>query len=41
MTRRIINTVCALVAGAVTAPLALVVYPAFVAWFVWNETENN
>lgn len=41
MTRRIINTVCAFAAGVFTLPLALVIYPAFIAWFVWNETENN
>ena len=40
MTRRILTALLGLAAGIVTAPLALVAWPVFLAWFLYNETEG-
>ena len=40
MTRRIFAALLGLAAGIVTAPLALVAWPAFLAWFMFNESEG-
>lgn len=40
MTRKLLAALLGLAAGIITAPLALVVWPAFCAWFMWNETED-
>lgn len=40
MTRRLLNAALGLVAGIFTAPLALVAWPLFAAWFMWNESEG-
>ena len=40
MTRRLFNAALGLAAGIVTAPLALVAWPALLAWFMYNETEG-
>lgn len=39
--RKILNALFGLAAGIVTAPAALVAWPAFAAWFMWNETEED
>ena len=36
-----ITAALGLVAGIVTAPLALVIWPAFLAWFMFNEAEGD
>lgn len=41
MTRRLLNAALGLAAGIVTAPFALVAWPAFLAWFMFNETEGD
>ena len=38
--RRVFAALCGLVAGIVTAPFALAAWPAFLAWFAYNETEE-
>ena len=40
MTRRIFNAALGFAAGLITAPLALVAWPAFLAWFLFNESEG-
>ena len=40
MTRRIFTAALGLALGVITAPLALVAWPAFAAWFMFNETEG-
>ena len=40
MTRRIFNAALGFAAGILTAPLALVAWPLFLAWFMFNETEG-
>ena len=40
MTRRIFTALLGLAAGIFTAPLALVAWPAFLAWFLYNESEG-
>jgi uncharacterized membrane protein len=41
MPRRLLNAALGLAAGIVTAPLAIVAWPAFLAWFMFNETEGR
>ena len=41
MTRRIFAALVGLVAGAVTAPLAAVAWPFALAWFMFNEVEEE
>lgn len=41
MTRRLLNAALGLALGVITAPLALVAWPAFAAWFMFNETEGG
>ena len=41
MTRRLLNAALGLAVGLITAPLALVAWPAFAAWFMYNETEEG
>jgi hypothetical protein len=41
MSRRLLNAALGLAAGIVTAPLALIVWPIAVAWFMFNETEGD
>jgi hypothetical protein len=40
MTRRLLNAALGLAAGLVTAPFALVAWPFFLAWFMFNESEG-
>ena len=40
MTRRIFTAALGLAAGIFTAPLALVAWPAFLAWLLYNESEG-
>ena len=40
MTRRIFATLLGFALGVITAPLALVAWPMFAAWSMWNETEG-
>ena len=40
MTRRILSAALGLAAGLITAPFALVARPAFLAWFLWHESEG-
>ena len=37
--RKILAAAFGFVAGIATAPLALVVWPVFCAWFFWNEED--
>lgn len=41
VTRRLLNAALGLVAGIFTAPLVLAAWPAFAAWFMFNETEGG
>lgn len=36
-----INALLGLALGICTWPLALVAWPLFLAWFMWNETEEE
>ena len=36
-----INALLGLALGVCTWPLALVAWPLFLAWFLWNETEDE
>lgn len=38
--RKILNALLGLAAGIVTAPLAPIVWPIALAWFMYNETEG-
>ena len=40
MTRRLFNAALGLAVGIATAPIALVAWPLFLAWFSFNETEE-
>lgn len=40
MTRRLLNAALGFAAGLITAPLALVAWPAFAAWFAWNISKG-
>ena len=35
------NALLGLALGVCTWPLALVAWPLFLAWFLWNETEDE
>lgn len=35
------NALLGLALGICTWPLALVAWPLFLAWFLWNETEEE
>ena len=35
------NALLGLALGICTLPLALVAWPIFLAWFLWNETEDE
>ena len=39
-TKKIANGLLGLAAGVATAPLAVIIWPLFVAWFLYNETED-
>jgi hypothetical protein len=41
VTRRLLNAALGGALGVITAPLALIAWPAFAAWFMWNETEED
>lgn len=41
MTRRLLNALLGLAAGIVTAPIALLAWPFYLAWFMFNETEGE
>lgn len=41
MTRKLLAALLGFAAGIVTAPFALVIWPAFLAWFMFNETEGE
>lgn len=41
MTARLFAALLGLVAGIVTAPLALVAWPTFLAWFAFNESDEE
>lgn len=36
-----INALLGLALGVCTWPLALVAWPLFLAWFLWNETDED
>ena len=36
-----INALLGLALGICTWPLALVAWPLFLAWFLWNETDED
>ena len=36
-----LNALLGLALGLCTWPLALVAWPLFLAWFLWNETEDE
>ena len=40
MTRRIFTALLGLAAGIITWPIAAIVWPAFCAWFLYNESED-
>ena len=40
MGKKFISAFCGLVAGLCTAPLALIAWPVFLAWFLANEEEG-
>lgn len=40
MTRRILSAALGLAAGLITAPFAMLAWPAFLAWFLYNESEG-
>lgn len=40
MTRRILSAALGFAAGLITSPLAMLAWPAFAAWFAWNESEG-
>ena len=35
------NALLGLALGITTLPLALVAWPLFLAWFLWNEAEED
>ena len=35
------NALLGLALGVCTLPLALVAWPLFLAWFLWNETDED
>lgn len=35
------NALLGLALGVCTWPVALVAWPVFLAWFMWNETEDD
>jgi len=35
------NALLGLALGVVTWPLALAAWPAFLAWFLWSETDDR
>ena len=39
--QRRFNALLGLALGVCTWPLALVAWPLFLAWFMWNETEEE
>ena len=39
--QRRFNALLGLALGVCTWPLALVAWPLFLAWFLWNETEEE
>lgn len=39
--RRVFAALCGFAVGLITAPLALVAWLIFAAWFAWNETEGD
>ena len=39
--QRLFNALLGLALGVCTWPLALVAWPLFLAWFLWNETEEE
>ena len=38
--KKLANGLLGLAAGIVTAPLAVIIWPLFAAWFLYNETED-
>lgn len=41
MIRRIFRAALGLVAGCITAPLMLIAWPIFMAWYLFNETDED
>lgn len=39
--RKLFAALCGLAVGLITAPLALVAWPLFAAWFLYNESEGK
>ena len=39
--RKRFNALLGLALGVCTWPLALVAWPLFLAWFLWNETDED
>ncbi len=40
MKRKLANALLGLAAGIVTAPIAMLAWPFYLAWFMWNESEG-
>ena len=38
---KVVDAVCGFGAGLVTAPIALVAWPIFVAWIAWHDDEGD
>lgn len=38
--KQLANGLLGLAAGIVTAPLAVIIWPLFASWFLYNETED-
>ena len=39
--RKIFNGLLGLAVGVCSLPLAPIVWPAFCAWYLWNETDDD
>lgn len=40
MTRRLLTAFLGFALGVITDPMALVAWPVFLAWFMYNESEG-
>ena len=39
--RRLINALMGFFGGVMTSPLAVIVWPVVLAWFMWKETDEK
>lgn len=41
MRRKIVASIIGLIAGAITIPIVVFIWPIFLAYFFFNESEEN